>query len=106
VKLYSVETIGVVAGTLTTGAYFPQLVNTWRTRNARGLTYPMLVILSTGLFLWLIYGLMIHSPSVIWADGVTLVFALFILGLKIHFERREARRESSVPDMMAPESAR
>ena len=60
-----IEMVGIAAGTLTTLAYFPQVIATWRARSGRGLTYPMLIILNAGLALWLAYGLLVDSVSII-----------------------------------------
>jgi MtN3 and saliva related transmembrane protein len=49
--------IGFVAGALTTIAFLPQLQRTWRTKSADDMSLAMLLAFTTGVFLWLIYGL-------------------------------------------------
>jgi MtN3 and saliva related transmembrane protein len=75
--------VGLLAGTLTTIAFFPQLAKTWKSKSARDMSMGMLVTFCTGVFLWLIYGLLIHSLPVILANVVTFLLAGAILALKI-----------------------
>lgn len=77
--------IGYLAATLTTVAFLPQLVKTWRQRSAKDVSYAMLLIFSTGVFCWLIYGILIHSLPIIFANSITLILNLLILILKIKF---------------------
>jgi len=47
-------TLGLVAGALTTLAYFPQVIKPWRSRSADGMSWSMLIILCVGISLWLV----------------------------------------------------
>ena len=74
--------IGAVAGTLTTIAFVPQVLRTWRTRRADDISMGMLLLFTTGVALWEIYGLIVGAIPVIAANGVTLVFAVIMIVLK------------------------
>jgi MtN3 and saliva related transmembrane protein len=78
--------LGIVAGTLTTLAYLPQVIKTWRSKSADGVSWSMLIILCVGIALWLVYGLYVHDMPVIFANVVTLLLSSIILGLKIRYE--------------------
>ena len=80
--------IGIVAGTLTTIAFVPQVLRVWRTRTARDLSLATFAIFTTGVGLWLVYGVMIASLPVILANAVTLLLAGAILVMKVAFDRR------------------
>lgn len=82
-----VEAVGLTAGVLTTLAFLPQVLKTWRTRAVRDLSLPMYLALTVGVFLWLVYGLLQDSPSIILANGVTFILALSILIMKIRYHR-------------------
>ena len=77
------ELIGLVAAALTTFAFLPQVVQTWRSRSTEGLNLPMLVVLSTGIALWTIYGFGTGQLPVILANAVTLCLVAVLLGLKL-----------------------
>jgi MtN3 and saliva related transmembrane protein len=81
----NVTVIGFIAGALTTIAFVPQLIKTWRSRSAEDVSLGMLVIFCTGVMLWLVYGLLIGAWPVILANVVTLILALGILLLKFRY---------------------
>ena len=75
----------MLAGTLTTIAFIPQLQQTWRTRCANDVSLGMLLTFITGVFLWLNYGLMLDALPIILANLITLVLTLAILMLKMRY---------------------
>jgi MtN3 and saliva related transmembrane protein len=78
--------LGVLAGILTTISFVPQLLKTWRTKSAKDMSLPMLMSFCAGVFLWLVYGILIQSIPVILANLITLILALIILGLKLKYD--------------------
>jgi MtN3 and saliva related transmembrane protein len=77
--------LGLVAGAMTTVAYLPQVIKTWRSKSGDGISWGMMIILCLGITLWLVYGVYVHDLPVICANGVTLLLASLILGLKIRY---------------------
>ena len=77
--------LGLVAGALTTIAFLPQLIQTWKSKSAKDVSFGMLIVFSIGVFLWLIYGIYLQALPIILANFVTLIFNLVILGLKIRY---------------------
>jgi len=78
-----VALLGLAAACCTTFAFVPQVVRIWRTRSATDISLLMFVVLSTGLLLWLVYGLLVHDLPIVLANAVTLLLALTILVLKL-----------------------
>lgn len=74
-----------MAGLLTTLAFIPQLTQAWKSKSTKDVSLGMFLIFTTGVLLWLIYGIEIRSLPVIAANGVTLVLAGSILMLKIRY---------------------
>lgn len=81
----AVTLVGLAAGTLTTIAFLPQLLKTWRSKSAKDLSFSWIVSFTSGIFLWLIYGLLIRSLPVILTNGATLVLTLVILFFKLRY---------------------
>lgn len=77
--------LGLLAGSLTTASFLPQLLQAWRSRSTRDISLAMYATISTGILLWLIYGIMITSLPVILANAVSLLIVLLILALKIRY---------------------
>lgn len=78
--------LGLIAGFLTTVAFVPQVVKTWRSKSARDLSLVMFSLFCTGVFLWMIYGIMIDELPVILWNVITLILALIILFFKLRFK--------------------
>ena len=77
--------LGLAAGTLTTIAFIPQMMKTWQTKSAKDVSFLMLITFNIGIFLWLVYGIYLQALPIILANGITLVFNLIILWLKIRY---------------------
>ena len=82
----SANALGLIAGMLTTVAFIPQAVKTWKTRNTRDISLGMFTIFCAGTLLWLLYGIRIGALPVIVANAITLVLALTILVFKIRYK--------------------
>ena len=80
-----VEWLGVAAGVLTTLSFVPQVLKTWRTKSVEDVSIWMLLAFNGGITLWLTYGILIGKPSIIFANGITLLLALTLLGLKLKY---------------------
>ncbi|MEH2315600.1 SemiSWEET transporter [Nostoc sp.] len=63
----------------------PQMFKTWQTKSAKDVSSVTLIIFIIGVFLWLIYGIYLQSLPIILANGVTFIFNLIILWLKIRY---------------------
>lgn len=81
--LFSIESIGMVAGLLTTLSFIPQAQRVWATRSTKDISLAMYLAFTCGVLLWVVYGFLIGSLSVMLANIVTLVLALFILVMKL-----------------------
>lgn len=78
-----VEGIGTLAGIMTTVAFVPQVLRTWRLGSARDFSLPMLLLFVGGVGLWLVYGLLKGALPLLVANAVTFVLAAFILWVKV-----------------------
>ncbi len=75
--------IGTAAATCTTASYVPQLRKCWETGEADDLSFHMLVILATGLALWVSYGVMRSDPVIVIANSVSIALLACILYFKL-----------------------
>ena len=84
--LSPITLIGLLAGTLTTISFVPQVLKTWKTKSAGDLSLGMYSIFCLGSMLWLIYGLIISDIPVIAANAVTLALAFTLLYFKLLYK--------------------
>ena len=82
------EAVGYAAATLTTGSFLPQVLHTLRTRDVRGISLGMYAAFTTGIALWLAYGLAMQAWPIVIANAITLVLAGTILAMKLVLGRR------------------
>jgi MtN3 and saliva related transmembrane protein len=80
-----VDSIGLMAGTLTTISFLPQVIKIRRSKSAKDISLGMFLTFCIGVFLWLVYGLFIQSLPVILANSITLVLASTILFFKFKY---------------------
>lgn len=88
-----VDWIGFCAGALTTAAFVPQVLKTWRSRSAEDLSMGMLIAFATGVLLWIVYGLQRRAAPIVIANVVTLGLTLVLVWLK----RDAGRRAGTAP---------
>jgi MtN3 and saliva related transmembrane protein len=87
--------LGLLSGLLTTGAWLPQLLRTWRRGRADDISYGYLTAFAAGVLGWLAYGLLAAQPAVVVANLVTftLIAALAVLKTRPRRPRTERRDE-------------
>lgn len=82
---FMITAIGLLAGTLTTIAFLPQVIKTWKTKSTRDVSLEMFVIFCSGVFLWIVYGAFIGDLPIVAANIVTLSLASTILFFKLKY---------------------
>jgi MtN3 and saliva related transmembrane protein len=75
--------IGVVAAALTSLSYIPQVQKAWPRGSTHDLSLKMLVALTTGLLLWIGYGLLKSDWVIVAANGVGATLSGSVLAFKI-----------------------
>jgi len=73
--------IGIAAGVCTSASMLPQLIKIIKEKKAGDISIPMVLILLTGLSLWIWYGFMKED----WAIIVTNIFSLLVNILMLFF---------------------
>jgi MtN3 and saliva related transmembrane protein len=75
--------LGLIAAFCTTFAYLPQVLKAWRSRSTQDISLSMFLMMTTGVALWLAYGLFRLDLPLIASNVISLMFALAILLLKL-----------------------
>ena len=79
----SIEYLGLVASSLATLAFLPQVVKTWRTGSANDFSLTTLIMILAGTSLWIFYGVLRGAPAIWLGNGVTFALVGLILSVKI-----------------------
>jgi MtN3 and saliva related transmembrane protein len=77
--------VSAAAATLTTAAFVPQALHIIRHKETRGISLFMYVSFALGVALWLSFGVMIGNWPIIVSNGITLLLALAIIGMKLKY---------------------
>ncbi len=80
------QIIGLLAATLTTSAFVPQVIRVIKTHSTKDISLAMFIIFCAGIFLWLIYGILIKDLPITIANSVTFILASIILIYKLRFK--------------------
>lgn len=83
--MISATSLGMIAGTLTTFAFLPQVIRTWKRRSAADFSFLMLAVFVSGVGLWLIYGWLMGDLPLVITNLVTFALAAAILAMKLRF---------------------
>ena len=75
----AVQLLGLLAGSLTTIAFLPQVLRAYRTKSTKDVSLTMMVVFTAGLIAWLVYGSMVGDLPLILANGVTFFLVMLLL---------------------------
>jgi MtN3 and saliva related transmembrane protein len=81
-----VEILGFLAAILTTVAFFPQALRVVQTRDTRAISLSMYVAFTTGIAMWLGYGIALNSWPLILSNSIILPLAGTILLFKLKYK--------------------
>tara|TARA_Y100000589_G_scaffold324126_1_gene359770 strand:- start:78 stop:344 length:267 start_codon:yes stop_codon:yes gene_type:complete len=84
----NVEFFGYFAALLTTLAFLPQLIKTFKTKKAEDVSLITLIMFITGVLSWIIYGFKISSIPILTANIITFILNLLILIFKLSFAKK------------------
>jgi MtN3 and saliva related transmembrane protein len=84
----AITLLGLLAATLTTVAFLPQVIKNWKTRSAGDLSFGTFGLFTAGLVLWLSYGLLIGNLPIIVSNTVTLVLNAVNLVQMVKYRKR------------------
>ncbi len=86
-----IDSLGYIAGVLTTFSLVPQVARIWRLKMARDVSIEMYLLFGLGVVLWFWYGVVLHSwPMILW-NAITFVLTTTIIALKLRFDRNASR---------------
>jgi len=85
--LFSPDDFGFIAAALTTTAFLPQVIKTWRTRKAEDVSIVMLLLFIAGLLFWIIYAIQTNALPVLIANIITFILNVTILILKLIYKK-------------------
>ena len=83
------DILGLIATAFTTSSFVPQVWRTWKTRDVSGISLPTYAIITVGLALWLVYGILKGDLPLTVANAVMVVLTGAITVMKIGFSKNQ-----------------
>jgi MtN3 and saliva related transmembrane protein len=83
----NIEILGLIAGTISSITFLPQVIKIWQTKSAKDLSIPMLLLLVLGVSLWLAYGIIIKNTPVIYTNSMVLFMSFIMLFFKFKYNK-------------------
>lgn len=65
--------IGTIAGVLTSVSMIPQLVKVLKEKDVENISWGMIVVLLTGVSLWVVYGILKDEWPIILSNGFSVL---------------------------------
>ena len=83
------EIIGFMAGFLGIVAWVPQVKTVWIEKKHEGVSLPTFAVVALALTLWMTYGIIDGSPSIIVSNAAALIMILtvFIGVVKLRYQK-------------------
>ncbi|HMC30593.1 MAG TPA: SemiSWEET transporter [Candidatus Angelobacter sp.] len=95
--MHGTTLLGLMAGTLTTISFVPQVHKSWHSKRCDDLSWGMLITFSAGVVLWLAYGVLLWAAPIILANAVTLALLITIGCLKARYRDDDGKSETAEP---------
>jgi MtN3 and saliva related transmembrane protein len=84
-RLFLAFLIGLSATILTRYSSIPQIIKGLKTRKLDDVSFWLIFYLTVGLFLYVIYGVIIDDLIIIWGNAVGVITNLVLISLKIKY---------------------
>ncbi|MFH1121039.1 MAG: SemiSWEET family transporter [Bacteroidota bacterium] len=83
----NIEIIGTIAGVLSCITFMPQVVKTWKLKSANDISPVMFFIAIISTLLWLVYGILIGSFSMIFTNVIVCLLSVVMLLLYFRYKQ-------------------
>ena len=83
-----IEVLGLVAGGITSVAMMPQLIKVIKEKNAEDISVAMLLVLITGLSLWVWYGILQNEVPIILSNSFSVLVNITLLICCMMFKKK------------------
>ena len=82
--------IGAIAGILTSLAAIPQVIKTMKSRHVRDISIWQPLLVTIGVALWMIYGILIRDLTIIIANIIPLICNALLTAMKISYGKNDS----------------
>jgi len=81
------DIIGLFAGTCVTISVIPQILKVWRTKKVKAISLKTFSILTFGIGVWIVYGILKSDLPIIITNSVSFCLNLLMVYFIIYYEK-------------------
>jgi MtN3 and saliva related transmembrane protein len=82
-----IDVVGLFAGTCVTISVVPQILKVWKTKKVKQISLKTFGILTFGLLIWIIYGIIKNDLPIIITNSVSFCLNLIMVYFLIYYEK-------------------
>jgi MtN3 and saliva related transmembrane protein len=83
------DIIGTIAGILVLSSFVPQIMKAYRTKKMFDVSAHLMVLIASGMFLWVIYGFIRSDPVIIGTNATGFALNITLLVMKIKYDKMQ-----------------
>lgn len=88
-RMNTTQIVGILAGILTAISMLPQLIKILKEKKADDVSLKMLLVLLSGLVLWIAYGILRNDLPIIVTNSFSLLLNICVVILRIKFAGKD-----------------
>ena len=89
------QLFGIIAGVFTSFGFVPQIIQGYKTKHLKDLSYLMNGLIGFGMGMWLVYGINRGDAAIIVANTTGVIFNIALLAMKYYYGKTSERLEKS-----------
>ncbi|MEN2401177.1 SemiSWEET transporter [Flavobacterium sp. MC2016-06] len=82
-----IDIIGLFAGACITISVIPQIIKVWKTKKVKEISLKMFGILTFGIAIWIVYGILKNDLPIIITNCISLFLNLIMVYFIIYYEK-------------------
>lgn len=82
-----IQVLGFIAGIFTSVAFIPQVYKAYSSKKVNDLAWGLAVMYWVGIFLWLLYGMLLKDVTLVFANSVSLILSTLLIIAKIIYHK-------------------
>jgi MtN3 and saliva related transmembrane protein len=82
--------IGSIASVLVSSSFIPQIIKGYRTKRLNDVSYLLMILISVGMSLWIVYGIEKQDMVIVGANTATIALNMILLGMKIEYTKNSS----------------
>ena len=84
----SLSILAIVAGVMILSGWVPQIIKGYRTKKLDDVSKYLMILLASGAFLWILYGIEKDDPFIIGVNVAAIVLTMIVLAMKFKYSKR------------------